>query len=265
MHEGGSTRPLVEKYNILTWGREALEVRIRIDLPALPKMVRAHLYPYQIAWQTLEFIQGAMFHVIFMDIAAGQRIRQPGATVDIEKEMMASGTTQDVLDLHWKALAKYKVVFEGFVFQNTIVSMQSHWDWYLRRLGVFILFARQAVAAPPLPSKVSRDLKRIGFANFVDQIDILREATGLPLLISTESVECIREMSLVRNIGLHNRWEVDEAYLKQTKSAGPWLVGDIRTVESPELLGWHKDLMNVVNATWPPIAERYVLAQDFAG
>jgi len=45
--------------------------------------------------------------------------------VEIEKEMMASGTTQDVLDLHWKALAKYKTVFEKFVFQNTIVSMQK--------------------------------------------------------------------------------------------------------------------------------------------
>ncbi len=238
---------------------------IRIDLPALPKMARAHLYPYQIAWQTLEFVQGAMFHVIFMDIAAGQRVRQSGATVDIEKEMMAAGTTQDILDLHWKFLAKHKVVFEGFVPQNTIVSMQSHWDWYLRRLGVFILFARQAVADPPLPSKISRDLKRIGFANFVDQIDILRESTGLSLLISTESVERVREMSLVRNIGLHNRWEVDEAYLKQTKSAGLWLVGDIRAVESPELLGWQEDLMKVINATWAPIAERYVSAPDFAG
>jgi hypothetical protein len=231
----------------------------------LPKMVRAHLYPYQIAWQTLEFIQGAMFHVIFMDIAAGQRVRQPGATVEIEKEMMASGTTQDVLDLHWKALAKYKTVFEKFVFQNTIVSMQSHWDWYLRRLGFFILFARQAVADPPLASKSNRDLKRIGSANFADQIHILRESTGLPLLLPTESVERVREMSLVRNIGLHNRWEVDEVYLKQSKFAGPWTVGDIRAVESPELLGWHEDLMKVVNATWPPIAERYVLAPDFTG
>ena len=203
--------------------------------------------------------------MIFMDIAAGQRVRQSGATVDIEKEMMAAGTTQDTLDLHWKALAKHKMVFEGFIFQNTIVSMQSHWDWYLRRLGVFILFARQAVADPPLPSKVGKDLKRIGFANFADQIDILRESTGLPLLLPPESVERVGEMSLVRNIGLHNRWEVDEGYLKHTKFAGSWTVGDIRTVESPELLGWHEDLMKVINATWPSIAERYVSAPDFAG
>lgn len=238
---------------------------IRIDLPALPKMVRAHLYPYQIALQTLEFVQGAMFHVIFMDIAAGQRVRQPGATVDIEEEMMAGGTTRDVLDLHWKTWAKYKMVFEGFVFQNAIVSMQSHWDWYLRRLGAFIFFARQAVAAPPLPAKTNRKLKRIGFANFADQIDILRESTGLSLLIPIENIEGVREMALVRNIGLHNRWEVDEGYLKETKSAGPWSVGSIRTVESPELLGWHEDLMKVINATWPPIAERYVSAPDFTG
>jgi hypothetical protein len=155
------------------------------------------------------------------------------------------------------------MVFEGFVFQNAIVSMQSHWDWYLRRLGAFILFTRQAVGDPPLPSKTNKELKRIGFANFADQIEILRESSGLPLLISIASVECVREMSLVRNISLHNRWEVDEGYLKQTRSSGPWTVGDIRTVESPELLGWHKDLMEVINATWPPIAERYVNAPDF--
>ena len=72
-------------------------------------------------------------------------------------------------------------------------------------------------------------------------------------------------MSLVRNISLHNRWEVDEGYLKQTRSSGPWTAGDIRTVESPELLGWHKDLMEVINAIWPTIAERYVNAPDFTG
>jgi len=99
-------------------------------------------------------------------------------------------------------------------------------------------------------------LKRIGFTNFADQIDILRESTGLPLLIPIESIKGVREMSLVRNIGLHNRWEV---------SAGPWSAGDIRTVESPELLGWHEDLMKVINATWPPIAERYVSAPGFTG
>jgi len=240
-------------------------VSVRIDLPVLPKMVRAHLYPYQIALQTLEFVQGAMFHMIFMDIAAGQRVRQPGATAEIEKEMIAGGTTQDVLDLHWKTWAKYKVIFEGFVFQNAIVSMQSHWDWYLRKLGAFILFARQAVAAPPLPSKTSKELKRIGFANFADQITILRESTGLPLVVPTESVERVKEMSLVRNIGLHNRWEVDEGYLGQTNSTDLWAVGDIRTVKSAELLRWHQDLMNVINATWPPIAERYVDAPDFTG
>jgi hypothetical protein len=80
-----------------------------------------------------------------------------------------------------------------------------------------------------------------------------------------DSVECVREMSLVRNIGLHNRWEVDEGYLKQTNSTGLWAVGDIRTVESTELLRWHQDLMNVINATWPPIAERYVDAPAFTG
>jgi hypothetical protein len=241
------------------------EANMRIDLPALPRMARAHLYPFQIAWQTLEFVQGVMFHVIFMDIAAGQRVRQPNATTEIEKEMIAGGTTQDILDLHWKTWGKYKVLFEGFAFQNAIVSMQSHWDWYLRRLGAFIFFARQAIGGTPLSSKANKDLKRIGFANFIDQLEILRESSGLPLAIPVDSVECVREMSLVRNIGLHNRWEVDKGYLKQTKSQLPWKVGDIRTVESLELMRWHKDLMEVINATWPPIAERYMNAPDFTG
>ena len=70
----------------------------------------------------------------------------------------------------------------------------------------------------------------------------------MPLLLPTESVERVREI-----------------YLKQSKFAGPCTVGDIRAVESPELLGWHEDLMKVVNATWPPIAERCVLAPDFTG
>ena len=69
-------------------------------------------------------------------------------------------------------------------------------------------------------------------------------------------------MTLVRNLGLHNRWEVDEKYLQfsSTKGLG---VGDLRLVEVEELHHWHAALVRLILDLTSAVAIRYVDVPDF--
>jgi len=65
---------------------------ICIQLPqmtALPGAL-AHPYPLQISLQTREFIQGAVFHLVLMDTASGQRVRRAGAIQETEDVLNAN-------------------------------------------------------------------------------------------------------------------------------------------------------------------------------
>jgi len=37
-------------------------------------------------------------------------------------------------------MSKYKEVFEVTVYQTVLIALNSHWDWYIRRLTEFIQF-----------------------------------------------------------------------------------------------------------------------------
>ena len=63
------------------------------------------------------------------------------------------------------------------------------------------------------------------------------------------------EMSRVRNLGIHNRWEVDNVYLANTDNNGIWTLGEIRRVDQNEVLQWRIALDKLLLNTWPPIAQ----------
>jgi hypothetical protein len=69
-------------------------------------------------------------------------------------------------------------------------------------------------------------------------------------------------MSYVRNLGLHNRWEVDAFYLRKTLTAG-WNVGEIRVVTIDELKTWVSSLTSLLTETSIPIAKKYFSAPDY--
>jgi hypothetical protein len=70
-------------------------------------------------------------------------------------------------------------------------------------------------------------------------------------------------MSLVRNLGLHNRWEIDAVYLKNTCNPLNWQVGEVRLVRASELLTWRNALDQLLMGTWSPIAQLYVGAPEY--
>lgn len=72
----------------------------------------------------------------------------------------------------------------------------------------------------------------------------------------------VKKMSYVRNLGLHNRWEIDAFYLRKTLTSG-WVLGEIREVSIAELRTWVSSLTKLLDETSIPIAKEYCSAPDY--
>jgi hypothetical protein len=237
---------------------------MRIPLPIITETTgerRAHPFPLQIAFQTLELMQASVFHAMLLDEAAGQRVRQPNGVEEVDEALLRAGLNKAILDQGWKFLGKYQTLFDRFATQSVLIALRSQWDWYIRNIGRFILASKRTEAHGALSRAAEKNLKTIGFKDIHSQISVLLEVK-IDVWVPESVSEAVREMSLVRNLGLHNRWEVDGYYVKESKTSG-WNIGEIRVFEASEIEKWHQGLVWLVKETWPSVAERFKDAPDF--
>ena len=240
---------------------------IKIDLPniSMAKNAGAHPYPFQIAYQAEQFIQGAIFYASIADISSGNYFRQTNSIEELREQFIAGGGELSTWDEGWQILDRYKDIFKITVFQNVLVAINSHWDWYIRNLGNFVSFARQYVPGPALSRKEENDLNRIGFLSILNQITILEKGSGIKFGISSNVLEDIKEMTLVRNLALHNRWEIDQIYMDESKIARThdWKVGELRIFAKDELFSWRNSLIRTIKETRENIAIKFGKAPIF--
>lgn len=237
---------------------------MKLDLPPMGRRpdAEAHTYPFRIGLQASEFIQAAIFLTAFRDEAAGLTVRSTGGLRRVEQQL-GLDPASDISAQAWKYLEKYKAVFSKHVFQYTLITMRSHWDWYVSRLGVFVEFCRDHVPSPRLSNTEKQRLGRIGFRPIGEQAELLSKATGITFGFKPETIEQAKEMSRVRNLGVHNRWEVDAYYRANHSSSRAWEVGELREFDAEELQRWHAALVELVNVTGIEVAKVYRDAPDF--
>ncbi len=236
----------------------------RIYLPkvTMQKDAKAHPFPFQIALQTKEFIQGAVFYFAIYDEAAGIFLRMPDSIKILEEIFINKGMKKSNLELSWQIFQGYKSVFESMVFRNVLLTVRSYWDWYTNKLAEFIIFAQENVGSI-LSKRDITQLRKITFKEITNQLEIMGNICSLDFDISEETKGNIKEMSLVRNLGLHNRWEVDKQYLEITAENKRFQIGDTRDFDAKELGVWHKSLIDIIGMTCKPIAIKYVSAPMF--
>jgi len=236
---------------------------VRIALPKLSKEPDgAHPYPFRIGMQTLEFLQASLFHASFVDIATGKLVRQPGGLEQVEEEYLLTLGSKQTYDEAWGYLRKYQAVFQDAPLQSVLIALNSHWDWYLRALREFLVFSRSSLSLPRLPEVDEKKLARVDQLPMPEQLDVLVRILAVDLALSDVDTQEAHEMTLVRNLGLHNRWEVDGRYLQRTSRVG-YELGELRLVESEELQRWHGLLMHLVNRTAGKIARDYSAAPRY--
>lgn len=205
-----------------------------------------HPFPIQIAYQTQEFIQGALFYASFADIAAGETIAQPGGVEKVESRMRQNGLNRDITEQGWVLLNKYQSVFGSVIFQSVLITFCSHWDWYIRKLSRFILDAREELQLEPLAKATQATLKNPDRNSIRAQVEAVCTASESNLPLSNSEMQELIEMSLVRNLGLHNRWEVDEKYFRNTNTLP---IGELRIIDVIELQRWHSLLIKLLQQT----------------
>jgi hypothetical protein len=237
---------------------------LRIPLPKVTKgpNCMAHPFPFQIGFQTLEFIQASIFFTSVIDYISAKYFEQNKSLEEIKYTMLGNGLSESDWEKSFNCLTNYKEVFKSWVFQNVLIQIKSHWDWYIRKLGEFILFANQHVSSPPLSSKNKNALEKIGFRKLEDQLKILEKASGVKFNISKDVLDVLKEMALVRNLGLHNRWEVDSFYIDRTNTLD-WSIGEIREFDSIELGKWHECIMEVIYKTSAEISKKFIQVPDY--
>jgi hypothetical protein len=237
---------------------------IQVPLPTMHSRpgAQAHVYPFQIGMQTLEFLQASLLHASFSDIAAGQAVKAPGGLDQIEQIYLKSIGSKQTYDEAWQYLVKYRYVFEKTTFQAVVVALNSHWDWYIRKLGEFVIFARTAIASPRFSSSDEKKIHRVGLLPVLEQLKVLEDLLSIPLSLSDSARSELVEMCLVRNLGLHSRWEVDDKYLSQSTRTG-YQIGDLRIIDQPELHLWHRLLIELINSSSSGVARAYLSAPPY--
>ena len=163
---------------------------IRIPLPDFVRSQdsKIHPYPYMIGIQTLEFMQGSIFYATIMDIASGAYIRLPDGMANLEHFVTEKLDSKNTYEEAWGILGKYQVVFEKTIFQSVLISMNSHWDWYARRMIDFIVFARRDLNYPELEKPVQIKLDRFSSLPIGEQLEVIQIAAGVILTITEDEI-----------------------------------------------------------------------------
>jgi len=235
---------------------------VRVELPkATPDgHRRAHPYPFQIGVLTQQFLQGTIFHLAMMDEASGRYVRQDGAIPALEQWFLENGLDNRSLEIGWAALNKHIALFKMFGAMNVVVALNSQWDWYIRRLAGFSIFAlRHEGAADP---RIDKALSRLERRPILEQITGIELATKVHVALTDEESEHLKELSLVRNLALHNRWEVDEQYARQS-ARNRWEPGEVREFDLSEGYAWNRSLLRVLNALSFEVAQRFANAPAY--
>lgn len=238
--------------------------KIRIPLPIVSRgsNCRAHPFPIKISIQTMEFIQTSIFYNSLVDLMTGEYLRISNSMEDIKQIMIQDGSSQKEWNKNFSYFEKYKEIYQRQVFQNVLISIRSHWDWYIRKIGEFVIFARGHVCSASLSRKKNDKLKRLAFLSIQDQLEVLQEACDIKINIDSKDINLLVEMSLVRNLGLHNRWEVDQYYVNKSEYCN-WSEGELRLFDSLELFEWHKSLIKAVKNSGLAVAECFTDVPDY--
>ena len=214
-----------------------------------------HLYPLRIALRAQRLIQGSLFYDVFTDTATGQYVKiVPNAERTIKDLLInKAGWSEETYETSWVCFESYLKEFQNPIFHHTIYSIISHWDWYVSNLGKFINFAEKYIS----PEKqTNKDLLKLNFKPFAKQMEIIKNETGILLNAENDTLDLVEEMHLVRNLGMHNEWEIDDTYLKYTKTKN-LKPGDKRIFGITEITIWHSAFLQLIGTLSSEIAILY--------
>lgn len=238
-------------------------MHVKIPLPPFDTQrgAGAHPYPFQIAQQAQQFISASVWYDGVTKVATNLYLRIPWGLWRIRRQFT-------VTDSAWKngsdALHIYREVFAGSVLQAGIISLRSHWDWFITKSAEFVIFAANHSQSKLIDTATQEKLESLGENRSVEgQVQILANAAQVTFDFPKADRDAIRELSLVRNLGLHNRWEVNQRYLSKSRNASLWELGDLRTLNIDEVEDWARAIMKLTGNIGVQLAVKFGKAPPY--
>jgi hypothetical protein len=203
-----------------------------------------HPYPIQIGKQTIEFIRATWFEIFLTNAVAElyAESNPEGWKSKAFSRMREQGIETSAISPGWDSLKNYMEYFRHANVHSAVIALCSHWDWFIRKLSNFIFEYKDYLK---IPTSV-KNYKNIGMKPILEQIEIIEKSLDISLSIKEADKAILKVVSGIRNIGVHNRWEVDAKYLKS--NADNWKIGEIRIIESGELKNWGEVFVRCIDA-----------------
>lgn len=213
-----------------------------------------HPYPFMIALEAQRLIQGALFFAVAEDTAAGEWFRSvPESETELRKILLSYGYSDITYETSWNCFVHYVDLYEKPMYQQLVISFISYWDWYITKIGKFVKFAEENLSAGKI---IDKNLLFLHKKPFVSQIELLEKTSSLKLNIENNILEDVIEMHLVRHLGTHNLWIMDEEYCNKSKNKFQ-NIGEIRVIQVDELVKWQKSYLAIMNTITFQVAAKY--------
>ena len=193
-----------------------------------------HPYPIQIGNQTIEFIRATWFNIFLTDAMAELYTESNPKRwkENVFSRMQGQGIEASAILPGWDSLKNNMEFFRHTNVHSAVIALCSQWDWFVRNLSTFIIEYKKYSQNPSSDS----GLKSNGMKPILEQIKTIEKSLSIVFLINPADKAILKLTSDTRNIGIHNRWEVDARYLQS--DSDKWKIGEIRIINSDELKNW---------------------------
>jgi hypothetical protein len=232
----------------------------------IPMYIRAssgsvHPFPINLEMTTRRKVQGIFMYFTIVDNASHLFFKpdNPNALNLLIERLNQIGVSTKTFDSSWQDFVIYMESKPSTTVQQAIFNIEFAWDRFISEIKHFMIRGNEILNIT-LPDKEKRILKRLDKYSQREIIDYINKNIEVTNITEREIVS-ITELCLLRNLGVHKDWVIDNDYSKKTTTQYK-KIGELRDVDFSEFQIYFSDWMNILGKISRPISEFYKDVHD---
>jgi len=202
---------------------------------------KAHPYPLNLDMTIRKKIQGVFTYFIITDQATYLHFsRGPNSYNEFDARIRSQGFTNGIDNESWQDFKLYIEAKPEPLAQQIIFNIEFSWDRYLNGIREFIQKGNKSLNIN-FSNDDNKIIKRMHLSPFPDVVSCIDRNIGFTD-ISHKEIDSVTELSLLRNLGVHNDWIIDETYLQKTKETNV-ILGELRVFTASDIAPLYQDLL----------------------
>jgi hypothetical protein len=176
-----------------------------------------------------------------------------------ENKIVDKLMSRETWELTWSCFEEYVTISKSPVFQYSLFAMSFNWDWFIKHLGLFIDLADFSLTNSAT-EKERKIFSKLHQKPISEQLALV--ISKIPIVtLEQENIENVVELFLVRDLGAHNGWSVDNKYLDKSKN-NKFKLGEEREISIGDLSLWVTSLSSVINSISLATSKHYFEAPN---